>query len=86
MNLIKTHDGLMAWNLNGKVIWCETHEMLISIGWAHIAPRKDAAEKVTFELDVEAALNRMTRTGDTIAEFGVFGTFMYTSQEVEYEF
>ena len=86
MKLIYTNDGVYGWNLSGKVIWCNSKAELYSIGWAHVAPRKDAEEKIQFLKDVEYAINYCARTGDSIAEFGVFGSFMYTTTEPEYEF
>ncbi len=86
MKLIYTCDGLYGWNLNGKIIWCTNKQELYSIGWAHVAPRKDEEEKQSFIKDVDYAIDHCAKTGDSIAEFGVFGTFMYTTTEPEYEF
>jgi hypothetical protein len=86
MKLIYTLDGLSGWILNGQAIWCNNRSELVSIGWHHVASRKDDGEFAEFTKDVEMAINHMARTGDSIAEFGTFGSFMYTRAEPEYEF
>jgi len=85
MKLIKTNDGLIGWMLNGKMIWCATQQELISIGWHHVAPRKDEAEYPEFVKDVAYAIDTMTAQNDDEAHFGVFGTFMYTTKSPDME-
>ena len=80
MKLIKTNDGLIGWMMDGKMIWCDTRVELYSIGWAHVAPRKDAEEYTEFCKDVDYAIDTMTAQNDDQAEFGVFGPFMYTTK------
>lgn len=85
MKLIKTNDGLIGWMLNDKMIWCSTQQELISIGWAHVAPRKDQGEYPEFCKDVQYAIDHMTQQNHDEAHFGVFGTFMYTTSQEEKE-
>jgi hypothetical protein len=86
MKLIKTNDGLFGWILNDKMIWCDTRQELYSIGWHHVAKRKDAEEYTEFCKDVDYAIDTMTQRNDDQAEFGVFGTFMYSTKEEASEF
>ncbi len=87
MKLIKTNDGLFGWILNGKMIWCDTRQELYSIGWHHVATRKDDEEYAEFCNEVEVAIDAMTQSHKDCAEFGVFGTFMYpTNLEESSEF
>ena len=82
MRLIKTNDGMYGWNLAGKMIWCDDRLQLHHIGWAHIAKRKDPEEFMFFCRDVRHALDYMAKVNHSVAEFGVFGTFMYTTEDV----
>ena len=82
MKLIKTNDGLFGWNLNNKMIWCDSRHELISIGWAHVAKRKDLGEYENFCKDIAYALDYMTLVNHSVAEFGIFGSFMYTTEDV----
>ena len=86
MKLIYTHDGVIGWDLKGKVVWCDNRQEVIRIGWAHVQHLKDAAEYSIFEREIEYAINYMAKTGDSIANFGTFGSFMYTTTEPEHEF
>lgn len=81
MKLIKTNDGLFGWNLNNKMIWCNTHAELYSIGWHHVATRNDPEWYTSFVREVDYALDVMARQNHTMAEFGIFGSFMYSLEE-----
>lgn len=85
MKLIRAHDGLIGLNIGGKIIWCDTMQEAIRITYGHFGH----FEHITMEAiakDIQYAMDHMAKTGDTIAEFGIFGSFMYTTTEPEYEF
>jgi len=84
MQLIKTHDGRFGWKKSGQIKWCNTTGQLK----AHGAINYDLSyfEFVSFCKEVDYAIDRMDQVGDTVAEFGIFGSFMYTTTEPEYEF
>jgi len=81
MRLIKTNDGMYGWNLNGKMIWCDDMSQLNTIGWAHVAPRKDPGEYESFCKNISYALDHMAKVNHAVAEFGIFGSFMYTTED-----
>ena len=77
MKLIKTNDGLFGWMINGKMYWCDTREWLYTFGWTHI---KHGVHIDTFKVEVDTALDIMSSNGDDVAEFGIRGTFMYSTK------
>jgi hypothetical protein len=84
MQLIRTHDGLIALKIDQKIIWCDdvNHaSRLMAIHYRDMDVTLRSAYK-----DICYAIDHMCKTGDTVAEFGVLGGFMYTTTEVEYEF
>ena len=81
MKLIKTNDGLFGWNLNGKMIWCDTRAELNTIGWHHVATRNDPEWYTSFVREVDCALDTMRMRNHSMADFGVFGSFIYSSEE-----
>lgn len=88
MKLIYTHDGLIGLDFDKDcdVIWCHSIDEAIPLMHANFHHMHEAPTKQEIEKDIRYAIDHMARTGDTIAEFGVFGSFMYTTQEPEYEF
>ena len=88
MQLIYTHDGLIGLDFDKKcdVIWCHTVEEATNLMHANYQNVLDAPTKEELEKDIRYAIDHMAKTGDTIANFGIFGSFMYTTQEPEYEF
>lgn len=88
MKLIYTHDGLIGVDFDkaSDVIWCHTVEEAINLVHSNFHKLPDPPSKEEIEKDVRYAIDHMARTGDTIAEFGIFGSFMYTTTEPEYEF
>lgn len=84
MKLIKTNDGMIGLQINGRVIWCNTIQEATRIAFAHFQRMEVTQEEM--DKDITYALDYMAKTGDTIAEFGVFGTFMYSSKESSNEF
>lgn len=85
MKLIRTHDGLFGIDWGGKITWHDSQQEVVRAMYGHFGH----FEHITIESiakDVSYAVDHMAKTGDTIAEFGIFGTFMYTTTEPEYEF
>ena len=85
MKLIRTHDGMLGWQAkDDKIKWCSSVKNLKAQGpfiWNF-----EYEEFVSFCKEVDYALEHMARTGDSIAHFGVFGSFMFTTTEAEHEF
>ena len=88
MKLIYTHDGLIGLDFDPKcdVIWCDSIEQAVPLMHANFQHMHEAPTKEELERDIRYAIDYCAKTGDTIAEFGVFGSFMYTTTEPEYEF
>lgn len=85
MKLIRTHDGLIGINWGGKISWYDSLEQVVSAMYGHFG-HFEHITKDSIRKDIVYAMDHMAKTGDTIAEFGIFGTFMYTTTEPEYEF
>jgi len=79
MKLIRTHDGILGWMVDGRIKWCPTVENLKAQGLIHWD--FDQVEYVAFCKDVDYAIAHMVKTSHTVAEFGIFGSFMYTTTE-----
>lgn len=90
MRIIRTNDGLIGIQStkDGEVKWCKDQDHVALMAYAHYRTKlgHDAPALRSIEKDVDTAMASMTQTGDTVAEFGVLGSFMYTTTEVEYEF
>jgi hypothetical protein len=87
VKLIYTNDGAIGLNFNPqhKVIWCNNQQEAVDIMWEEFGLRKQLS-KEEIAKDVAYAIDHMAKTGDTIAHFGILGSFMYTTTEPEYEF
>jgi hypothetical protein len=85
MRLIRTHDGLLGWDFNNGqgVKWCSSLAKIKAQGLIHWD--FDPIEYSHFCKDVERAVEHLAMTGDTVAHFGMFGCFMYSSRETESE-
>lgn len=93
MKLIYTNDGMIGlkYQPDSDVTWCSNKEEAISLAAGHYAKQfKNAfnlAEiKDEMRREIGYAIEDMSRKGHTIAEFGVFGSFMFSTTEPEYEF
>ena len=88
MKLIYTHDGMIGLNLgDGKpVIWVKSVAEAVEVAFTHFLKLVDPPLKAEIKKDIDYAIAHMIRTGDSIAEFGIFGSFMYTTTEPDYEF
>jgi len=85
MRLIKTHDGLFGWQKNKRTSprWFKSEFQAQMFGAASF--NFDPDDIKYFNNDFALAIREMNRTGHTIAEFGIVGSFMYTTPEVKYE-
>lgn len=86
MTLIKTHDGLIGLELNGKMVWCDDAAHALRTAFAHLNrldPELIPMAELAYEFDY--AFEVLAKMGHTIAEFGVLGGFMYTTAEEESE-
>jgi hypothetical protein len=82
VKLIYTNDGAIGLHFNPQreVIWCNSQQEAIDVMWGEFGPRKQLS-KEEIARDVAYAIDHMAKTGDTIAYFGVLGSFMYTTAE-----
>ena len=88
MRLIYTNDGLIGldFDKSSSVIWCESVEQAVSLMHSNYHKLPDPPSKEAIRKDIAYAIDYMARTGDTIAEFGALGSFMYTTKEEDNEF
>jgi hypothetical protein len=83
MTLIKTSDGLFSWRKDGKSYEFTTKEFAVQQGFALLST--DYQSLRTFTEEFERAVNLMNDLKHDIAEFGIFGTFIFSMTEEEYE-
>lgn len=81
MQLLRTHDGLIGIKRGDKVTWCDSQEHATNIAFVLYEKQDHTRESIAKE--IELAIDTMAQTNNTIAEFGVFGTFMYATTEDE---
>jgi len=82
MRLVRTNDGALGWLVSKDTVkWCHSVEKLKAYG--SLLWNFKYHEFLFFCKEVDLALKYMDKTGDTIAEFGIFGSFMYTTTEEE---
>lgn len=82
MKLIRTHDGLVGiqFTSQGSIIWVDDYDQLIRITQAHFA--KMEMSHALMHGEISTALDHMLLLNHEVAQFGVFGSFMYTEAEV----
>jgi hypothetical protein len=87
MRIILTNDGLIGLDFDPKcdVIWCSNQAEALDLMWGHFGPRQQFT-KEEIAKDLAYGIDHCAKTGDTIIEFGVLGSFMYTTKEEENEF
>lgn len=78
--LIRTNDGLIGWKKDKKLIWCDSIAEAYSIGFGLFAKTLDPADRNFFLCEVDTALKYMKEYNHEVAEFGVLGSFMYTTE------
>lgn len=81
MQLIKSNDGLIGWKIQGRVLWCSSLEEAYSIGWGQIGKIKSPEEEIYWRDEVNFAMDTMLSKNHSLANFGVFGNFMYSELE-----
>lgn len=88
MKLIYTNDGLIGldFDKDSDVIWCNNVEEATNLMYTNYQHMHEPPTKQELEKDIRYAIDHCAKTGDTVAEFGIFGSFMYTTTEPEYEF
>lgn len=88
MKLIWTNDGNIGIKFmdSDKVIWCSNRLEASMIAHGNFVKLQDPPTLEMVRKDIDYAIDHMIKTGDTVAEFGIFGSFMYTTTEPEYEF
>ena len=81
MQLIKSNDGLIGWKIQGRVLWCSSLEEAYTIGWGQFGRIRSPEEKIDWQGEVNAAIDTMVAKNHSLANFGVFGNFMYSELE-----
>lgn len=85
MRITLTHDGLIGLTINGKTIWCNNQAEALALMWSVFGPRQSFT-KEEIAKDLAYGIDHCAKTHDNIIEFGVLGSFMYTTKEEENEF
>lgn len=87
MKIILTNDGLIGLDFDPKcdVIWCHNQEEALALMWSHFGPRQQFT-KQEIASDLAYAIDHCAKVGHTLIEFGVLGSFLYTSKEDSNEF
>lgn len=85
MKIILTNDGMIGLNIDGKVIWCSNQVEAVNIMWSVFGPRQSFS-KEEIAKDLAYGIDHCAKTKDNIIEFGVLGSFMYTTKEEDNEF
>lgn len=79
MKLIYTNDGLIGLTIQGKTIWVNNQQEALAIMWS-IFGKRNTFTKEEIQADLAYAINHCAKTGDDVIEFGVLGSFMYTTR------
>ena len=82
MKIILTNDGLIGLNIDGKVIWCSNQAEALNIMWSVFGPRQQYT-KDEIAADLAYGIDHCAKTKDNVIEFGVLGSFMFTTKEAE---
>lgn len=80
MRILLTNDGLIGLTIDGKVIWCHNQAEALNVMWAVFGKRQQFT-KDEIAKDLAYGIDHCAKTGDNIIEFGVLGSFMYTTKE-----
>lgn len=83
IKIILTNDGVMGLLHNGDTTWFTSTSDLIIAAWNCYPNLNYDTHFDEFVSDVNYALCHLKLVGDTHAEFGVLGSFMYTTKEEE---
>lgn len=81
MTLLRTDDGMYGWldRASGEVKWFTNPERLKLYGAASLSLSRE--EFKIFSREVDYALRHLSRSRDSMAEFGLMGSFMYTHND-----
>ncbi len=82
MKIILTNDGMIGLLMDGKIVWCNNQSEALAIMWSVFGPRQTFT-KDEIARDLAYAIDHCAKTHDNIIEFGVLGSFMYTTKEEE---
>ena len=81
MTLIYTNDGLLGikYGKDCSVIWCKDFLEVAKLGAAHYA--KMDMTPISMYSEIMVAVEAMTYKCHTYADFGVFGTFVFSYED-----
>ncbi len=81
MKLVRTDDGMVGVMFRNavKIVWVDNYDHLLRVTQAHF--RKMDMTHTLMHGELSVALDTMAQLGHNIAQFGIFGTFMYTEPE-----
>jgi hypothetical protein len=81
MQLICTKDGVLSWKLETKTIWCASFKDAVEVGWENSKNLLSDLSEEEFTAEMNYAIDTMRSKNHNRAEFGIYGTFMFTTQE-----
>lgn len=82
MRLIYTSDGLVGVKFGrAQVKWYDSVEQVIPVLVAHFARQEGSLQPEDINEEVAIALDEMVRNRHDFAEFGIFGSFIYSGEE-----
>ena len=83
MKLIRTRDGKIGTEVDRRVMWHKSPNRAYEELMSGMLPI-NVNESYTY-IQVQKALSEMSKSGNNVAEFGVFGSYMYAYQDETYE-
>ena len=85
MKLIRTHDGMVGLDFDkaSSPIWCTSIEQAVPIAKAAFNHLPYPPSLKEMDEEIRYAVDHMTKVNDTIADFGIFGSFLFSSKEEE---
>lgn len=89
MQLVRTNDGLIGIKrkIEGKMqtMWVDSVEHAVTCADMHYRHRlgPDVVTKDELRKEIQYGIDYMAQQNHTIAEYGAFGTFMWSSKEEE---
>jgi hypothetical protein len=83
MKLIRTRDGKIGTEVDRRVMWHKSPNRAYEELMSGMLPI-NVNESYTY-IQVQKALSEMSKSGNNVAEFGVFGSYMYSYMDLGYE-
>ena len=87
IQVIKTNDGLMGvkYDKDGSVRWCDDIESMVLSLYAHLVRKlgEQAPTKRELEKEICMSFDLMSKNGDDVAHFGIFGSLLFTDRSGE---